>query len=530
MRQLIDVNFQDATSYPPQVGADVGGIVIDCPWGPTDKIQKVTPVNFTSLYPLPQTMEIEHSHLNAYRALLSGMGNLEVVRYSENSKYLALKVTDFTLDLTLSTLEDSTDMIALKFKGYHPDFAIPGRYYKVSTTASTADNITTLTIELYYLTASVGATPDFINETGTDKTIVEVVTGGIVIGQVIDGQDYFLASKLNASKYFTGAGLKDTFTAPVDKKVFLNATVSGTTVTWGENLSTVWTPAVACSNLIALYSEYFSDIEASEVSLIIDPGTENANDANALISMVATRTDCTGLIGYPVLETWAPGEDSDPVVDYKATLTPSLLSSFYAIRESVTLFGRTYILNGIGTLAGRYASVAQLESINQLPSAKTWGTFGGSLAKSVSFAQVLEWHSNGINTVYNTTQGARIFGLRSLHPRESSYYSRFNVGRTSARIIKYGFSIALDVIHTGNTPNKKALAQNLINSDLNRLKSQGAIKIESSVRCDSSNNQDIDTQGGKIFKIDYEIFFVSLIERVAITITATDSSVTATIS
>ena len=88
----------------------------------------------------------------------------------------------------------------------------------------------------------------------------------------------------------------------------------------------------------------------------------------------------------------------------------------------------------------------------------------------------------------------------------------------------------MDVIHTGNTDQRKALTQNLLNADLNRLKGQGALRVESSVRCDPSNNLDIDTNGGEILNIDYECWFVKLIERVNISILATDSSVSATVT
>ena len=77
MRQLIDVKFADNTSYPAQVGADVGGIVIDCPWGPTEKITRVDLNQFLSQFPLSQNSEILPSQLNAYRALLAGMQSLK---------------------------------------------------------------------------------------------------------------------------------------------------------------------------------------------------------------------------------------------------------------------------------------------------------------------------------------------------------------------------------------------------------------------------------------------------------------------
>lgn len=525
MRQLIDVTFQDNTSYPSQVGADVGGIVIDCPWGATDTITKVNLDNFLSKFPIPKTMEITPSHLTAYRAILSGMETLEIYRYSADStKFISFSADTGDAEVTLTDLDGQNKVISLKYKGFHPDFKISDRRYKISYRPHETDP-DTLVVELYYLSPEPGAEADFDSNAETEaegviKTVVERIEGGFTVGQVVDGQDFFLSAKLNASKYFSGEGLTETFTPPTEEKI-----ISLTSL-----LDTAWTAATLVTDLVECYSEAFSDIESSEVSIIIDPGTTSKDEADILIGVAQTRTDCTALIGYPVADPWNPGALNDPVVTYKQSLTPSMMSAFYALREKVTLYGRTYVLNGVGTIAGRYSHVATQESVNQIPSAKTWGAFGGVIAKKLSFAQALEWHSNGINSVYNSSQGPRIYGLRSLHPRESSYYSRFNISRVCARILKYGFGIAMDVIHTGNTDTKKALAQNLLSADLERLKAKGVLKTKSKVICAPGNNLDADTNGGKFFNIDYEIYFVSLIERVRISITATDDSVTSEIS
>ena len=104
------------------------------------------------------------------------------------------------------------------------------------------------------------------------------------------------------------------------------------------------------------------------------------------------------------------------------------------------------------------------------------------------------------------------------------------MSRTTARILQYAFNVAMDAIHTGNTDQRKALTQNLLQADLNRLVAQDAIKIQSQAICDASNNKDLDTNGGEYLIIDMNIWFVKLIERVKIRITATDSTVSAQVS
>ncbi len=94
--------------------------------------------------------------------------------------------------------------------------------------------------------------------------------------------------------------------------------------------------------------------------------------------------------------------------------------------------------------------------------------------------------------VYASVDGARIFGIRSLHARATSYYAKFNVSRVAARILRYGFSVAMNAIHVGNTGALKASVQNLLDADLTRLKAAGDIRSQSNVLCADSNNQDID--------------------------------------
>lgn len=516
MRELIDVIFSDNTSYSASVGSDVGGIVIDCPWGPTEKIVSCDNSSFLSYFPISEYTELTHSYLTAYRASLSGLSSLEVVRYKGGSKYVGIRASEEGSSYEVVQVSDIEDVsaagcILLKYAGTPVYFLNPlVTSAKISVSITEADTVYPKSITIALIATLNG-----------EEQVLESVTGGFEVGVFLDGDDYFIGTKLNASTYFTGSNLKTSLT---DAQIFeADCEILA-------SLKSAYTPETTTSKLSELYSTYFSDLESSSVSLILDYGTQSSTEANTLITMASNRTDCCALIGYPTTSAWPTTDSDDPLLTYKSSLTSDMFGAFYAARELYTLYGRSYILNGIGTISGRYAYVASQASVNQLPSARSWGSFSGILQKSFDFSKVLSYHENGINCVYNTVTGPRIFGIRSLHPRASSKFSRFNVSRVCARILKYAFGVAMDAIHTGNTDQRKLMTQNLLTSDLNTLIGQGAVHANSTVQCDNSNNLDINTQGGRILNIDYTLYTVSLIERVKISILATDNSVSSTIS
>jgi hypothetical protein len=525
MKQLIDVEFKDVTSYPSQPGTDVGAIVIDCPWGPAAEVVVCDFSSFLATFPLFSSMRLSDSHVTAYKAFLSGLSQCEVYRYPNYKQaFIAWSAVDGASTApTLKAYSNGSYFVsgsdfgfALKYPGLLEamvgDENSGSSNWQVKVTL-----VTTSTIVPGY--DDIRIEMQHYDVTSTTWTTLEVVEGSSYIQAIVDGQNLYIGDLLRSSQYFTPVFCDDT----IDTSTLSMAT---TTFTFSVDLSDYKT-SVTASTMLSEYSNLFTDIENSSASILIDFGSTSATEANYLIAAAAKREDAVALVGYPIASSWAK---ADIMTSYKPTLTPSMFGAFYACREIVNLYGRNYTLNGIGTIAGRMCAVAQEECVNQLPSARTWGSFPGTLAKTFAFDDVLEMQKNGVNSVYSTTTGARIFGLRSLYTRASSYYSKFNVGRVCARILKYAYSIAMDAIHTGNTDSKKQTVQNLLNNDLRRLIGQGNLKAESTVVCDKSNNQDIDTNGGEILIIDYTCYFVKLIERVNIRITATDTSVSATLS
>jgi hypothetical protein len=60
------------------------------------------------------------------------------------------------------------------------------------------------------------------------------------------------------------------------------------------------------------------------------------------------------------------------------------------------------------------------------------------------------------------------------------------------------------------------------------LISQEVLKGNSKCQCDDKNNPDDQTNGGELLIIDFDCWFVKLIERFKVRITASDSTTTVT--
>lgn len=513
MRQLIDTEFKDVTSYPDLASGDIGGIVIDHFTGPANVLTRMTFDQFIQAYPPTRGVALTPSYVNAYRAFQTGLGQVEVVRLQGESKYAVATSPAGKPALTLAredkpSLGENAVMISLRNPGNPAELYDDTAKYLILievATENTEIGVTELTISYVKRTTE--------GENTTDE-IIESVTGALQEGAQIEGENYDIGQLLQSMANLTGEVNYSANLTAGESEVLLTKEIIADD------------KKITSEDLANSYMKYFKSIESSEATIMIDPGTTNQSEASAIIGISSYRQDCVSLIGYPVSSKF----DKETITTYFQTLKIDMFSAGYAIREQVTIAGKKYSSNGIGALAGTYAAVANAESVNQLPSAKTWGSFSAVLLESLEFDDVLELHKQGINSCYNSVDGPRLFGLRSLYKRATSYYSKFNVARVCARILQYAFSVAMDAIHTGNTDARKALTQNLLDSDLKRLVAQGALRVESSVVCDGTNNKDLDTQGGEILIIDYTCYFVKLIERVKIRITATDSSVSASLS
>jgi hypothetical protein len=482
------------------------------------------------------------SWINAYRAFQAGLGRVEVFRVRGDNTYKYVALDSATAGVreadSVKTIADPS--IALRYAGVPPALIDGNVLLLVGEDISAEEGYNdegfppAVRIKLYQATeASYLEVREALKEYDTTTeppegpgptkaeilkafydalTPIESYEGFTQLGFQLDGSDAFVGTKIQNNSQLL--------------QFVNNNSESFDTTTFAVVFDPVdfTKPADIDSDAIALsYPEVFSDIEIAKATILIDPGTTTVGGANAFLAAAAAsvRSDLVAITGYPTSLNF----DKDSILTYKQGLTPNQFGAFYATRELVTINHVNYTSNGAGTIAGRIAAVANSSNVNQLPSAKTWGAFGGVVTESLSFKDVLALHEKGVNSVYASVDGARIFGIRSLHVRAMSYYAKFNVSRVAARILRYGFNVALNAIHVGNTGALKASVQNLLDADLTRLKASGDIRSESSVLCAESNNKDVDTMGGEILIIDYEIYFIKLVERVKFTITATDNSV-----
>lgn len=543
MRELIDVNFIDKTNYAEKASGDAGGILLSHHWGPVGRLNRLSLSDFLRFYPT-STKRLHSSWINAYRAFQSGLGVVDVFRVQGGNmyKYFVIPAEDSSPEVVeaADTKLIAAPSIGLRFAGV-PAQMVDGQSLIVRCTDISDEEgfndegfPPAVRIELFSV-PSLEGTFELAVLDPTDNNVYSLMQGGVVLGvtDVVDLSNY---TPIEVYEGFTQIGFQlDGQNAFIGSKIqsqshFLQFINNASTSFLAANYAVAFTfdPLTAptdvdADTLAGMYPDVFADIEVAKSTILIDPGTTSNDAANNFLKAASAqaRADLVAVCGYPTGNEF----NKDSILAYRQSLSPAQFGGFYATRELVTINSVNYTSNGAGTIAGRIAGVAASANVNQLPSAKTWGVFGGVILESLSFKDVLSLHEKGVNSVYASVDGARIFGLRSLHARAMSYYSKFNVSRVAARILRYGFSVALNALHVGNTGALKASVQNLLDADLTRLKATGDIRSQSNVLCADSNNQDIDTMGGEILIIDYEIWFVKLVERVKFTITATDNSI-----
>ena len=172
-------------------------------------------------------------------------------------------------------------------------------------------------------------------------------------------------------------------------------------------------------------------------------------------------------------------------------------------------------------------AVADSVNINQLPSATAYGNYSGVLVSSLSPFDVLELHKRGINSVYSTSRGPNIFGIKSLHERQISYFGKANISRVISSILKNVLKATKAVIHTptASDPIARSAFEIQLNNILANYITSRDIDPISIASVSAELNRDSVTMGGEILYIELIIRFYKLVESVNIKVIATDSSV-----
>jgi len=212
------------------------------------------------------------------------------------------------------------------------------------------------------------------------------------------------------------------------------------------------------------------------------------------------------------------------------TITPSKFHICVDGSESVKVFGEYKTISCNAGVAGAYARVAKEVHTNQIASARSYGAFKGTLTTDIPFSTVKTNMEAGIVSVFNSSTGPQIFGTNNTNysAKKGSYFSKCNVSRVLAAILRQIIPLALDTIHTDTAANPitRRVFETALNGVINGFISSQDLQSDSKAICDGTNNDDTQTQGGKLLNIILSLHFIGLVEKVNIRVVATDSSVT----
>jgi len=521
MRELVTIDFQDNSLYTPQQGADMAAIAIAHFWGPVGAIKRVTAATIDTFY--PKTI-LSQSYLKAYMMLKYGIPTVEIVRAQGTAEYLYVDdahigITPFPLSQSATVVELAGDYILhAKYPGFHPkvmDCLNAGRKLKVKITFND-------------ITASVNVdgrsiTIETIDVT-TDPTTLEKIEGSPTPGHATDGQFDFITDLMVSKSEYWHVQFDEAFIAtdfgtggPADLQ-FETALADVDGLPWAETDTTE-------QNLIDIYEKILISTDYSDATIVV--ASYSSEDLNkAVLALAEARSNCVGIVGYPLSETFAQAD----METFVALMTPTKFGITCFARAVENFLGRKVIHDGVGPAAGRYAIVRKDAGPNQIPSALTYGAYPATLTDSLTFAEVLDLHDNfSVNSIYSAPVGAQMFGIRTLHTRKASYFALSNVMRIVSLLLKSTLVTADAVIHTSNNPTKRAMIQLDRQSYLDQLIGIENLKPQSVCICNGDNNTDAATEGGKWLVIDFDLWFYKLIERVHINIKASDTTTQITI-
>lgn len=418
------------------------------------------------------------------------------------------------------------------------------------------------------------STPSFNNTLETlSFTLEELEASGVsyfYADQISNNSAYFTTditwAYSNESKYTTSSGAVASSFTNVGM-----GDIHGYSVSKGSGDAEMSIPTYSSSAFVSAY-KLFGDRDISSSTLLVssfipsmDSGKvpEDATSAtdgfedyasvlSAMSSVSEARKDCNSLVGFPTITNtyyWKPkGGDSDTGTRANAVawfnsadISNAGLRMFtsgivgwetYTLRT--TLGVKRFDLDCTAAWAGRICATAYaLHNRNQLPSYKAYGSFSGSLVRSLDFDTVVKMHDeDGIGSVYSSAVGNYIFCIRDLYGAGESYFARLNVMRVTAALLSQTFDMVEEVIHTdvaANRTNRLAL-EGRLNTLLGNFAARQELKVESYANVGDELNSDVNTNGGRYLRIQLVCYFMSLTEKVFITVVARDGSVSADIS
>lgn len=511
MQDLINVTFEETSINPTFTTGDVLGVIINHYWGPVNTLKRMSAQEFLNQYPneLPLGATLLnpqdfYAYAQVLKAIENGISQIEVYRVNSETngwKYRQVNVGNTaSANVSLQQFDESADTklsIALKYPGYVPASYAPG-CKSISLKIKATEGVVYIQV--------LGNLDD------DTSILLEEFEGGFKVNQLEEGKSYYIQNVLNESR-------------------FIRCKVNG-------SLSTLAETTIALSNVLdnaVLTAEdfkkplirEFSDIEISQATLLISPMNSSEADT-ALIQASHSRKNCISVVGYPTTNEFS----EESIEEFYNSLLKDKFSVFIAGREQYKVMGSTIYLNCVGGWCGCTAKVASDVRINQLASARTYGSYYGVLSETLTFGEVLNLHEKGVISVYNSNTGPQIFGVRTMNAKQNSRFGKANVMRVLASILKQVFPLAMDALHTdvAENPAEQVIFSSSLNSIISRFIALGNIKENSVAICDSSVNNVNTTSLGTVFNIVLSIGFIGLVEKINIKVVATDSSVTAEIS
>lgn len=519
---LVDVKFVDNTTYANTTDGDVVGAYLNWYWGPSGEVVSCQQRDFFHYFPASRpatftdtitaasgststTYSLDFSDTDSYiqlkRFFEAGGSTAEVYR-SSKLEYASVSIKDGTVGKSMTPSE--SNRIYAKYRGI-PSQEMLGDYSCVGVVLSKEDEGLTIRVIAWNDRASATAAP-------TDYTILEEFKYvSLIPGTILDGKSVYINDVLRNSDWLQGSTSDsyddDLVDAPKVEFLFKDLYLNGTLTI--DELSV---------NQISEVVGAFEDIETTTATWFL--GKE-------FTTIAASRKTSIAIQSYPATSTLS----KDLVIKDYANAAKSQFAVYLAGREVVPFWGKQVPSSCAGAWCGLQCATASQVRINQVASAKTYGAYSGILQSSLSFNDVLTLHDLGINSIYSTITGPYMFGVHTTFSRQTSYYGKLNVMRVVTRLLRDVLPSFLGAIHTdtASNPITRRSFGIAVQSIVDEYISNQNLKPQSLVDVSENVNNDYTTKSGTILNAVFELWFIGLVEKVKITIQATDSTVSADI-
>jgi hypothetical protein len=559
LSDLIDVKYIDNTGYPAIGGTTecIGGAFWHY-WGPANQLIYLRNSDFPVFYPnqaaafgiafkgAGQSASLQgelNSWANLFQSANLGSPYIEafrVVDITNGPKYCHFNViTNAATAPTITTANVTKDGSPVTVAN---SLNLMWRYPGVPPASFTLSDTFTIVFERDTTTDPRGWLFTLLIYGSSTTDVIERHTVSVDPNYTLDGNNVFIDSVLAAnSQYFrskcdfilTAAdGSNNPFhgTGNFSIAVLPKTTHLTTMVACMGNSGT----AVDASMTTA--KKEFGRFEMSRSTIILQP-TEATTSATktALTSWLAIAKKRNNVhifsgvgIGQGQLAPVTLSDVATQLGDLPQVSADGKWGTFYVARELFNSFAGRLFLNGIGTIAAATVSTALAVNRNQPASAQQYGGFPGVLYDSLDFDVLLHLHEEkNVGGVYAATTGPQIFNVRTLFSRQTSYFSKLNCMRVIEAILGRVINAVFTIIHTPTAadPIQRALFQSQLTSILTDFM-PSEILPDSFADVSASLNNDTATHGGEILHINLNLHLMKVVERVKISVIATDSSVT----